>query len=234
MDSVQQLKTNLAQFAEQKKQLSKEIRDLANSNSVLRSQLTEEKNNNRELRQELDFMNTELQSQKVDLQIQSLVSSCKNQNRDILEQTITNNEACLAKMQQLENHLISSSNKNKQLMNTNQQEIANLQKQLQEKDIEMSTLRTANSTLKNQTVQLKEHIVSLENLISIKDDVFGQLTSAHNTISALEQTAKSKDHKISELQLLIETDAKKQLKLTQTVDSLTKLVNDKQNVSLLA
>lgn len=231
IDAIEQMKANLNKFADEKKQLSKEITNLTNSASVLKSQLTQEKNNNRELRQELDIVNTQLQSQKVDLHVQSVLAAYKNQNRELLEQTETNNENCLNQMKQLENHLLSKSRQNNEVMDTNQQEITDLQKEIQQKNSEISKLMTANSTLKNSGIQLREHVVSLENLISIKKDVFQQYQNSQEIISELEKSNNLKNQKIDELELLVDTDAKRTLKLSKNLDSLTETVQSKNEVS---
>ena len=232
LDQIQQMKQNTDTLLSEKKNMAKEIRDLTNTTMQLKSSLAEEKLNNRDLRQELDCVSFELQNHKNDMHLQSLLASHKNQNIKILEATTENNQNCLNQMQQLEAHLMSSSKQNAQLMSTHQQEIANLQKILKDKETEVSRLHTANISLKNQAVQLQEHIVSLENNLSIKKDTSEQIKSNNDMIQNLENNLKQKNQKINDLELLISNDAKKTLQFNQVFSSLSDLVVQKDQVSL--
>jgi hypothetical protein len=73
--------------------------------------------------------------------------------------------------------------------------------------------------------------VSLENLVTIKDDVFEQYKNSKETVTTLQAQNSLQFKKLSELELVLDTDAKKSLKLTQTVATLTEHLQEKNQVS---
>ena len=85
-------------------------------------------------------------------------------------------------------------------------------------------------TLKSQTVALQEHIVTLENLLNVKNDLTERLKIADEKIAIFEGNEKKSAKRISELETIIESDAKRSLELEQRIDSLKTLLSQKEQV----
>ena len=98
--------------------------------------------------------------------------------------------------------------------------------------MEIQRLLTSNLTLKTQGVALQEHIVTLENLVTIKGDLTDSLKNAEEKILALEAKDKRGTRKQSELELIIESDSRKVLELEQIIDSFKAYLKEKEQVRL--
>lgn len=109
--------------------------------------------------------------------------------------------------------------------------MANLLKQAQKKDQEIQTLIASNMTLKSQTIALQEHIVTLENLVNVKNDFKERLKNSEDKITVLNAKDQKSSKRISELETIIESDAKRALELEQRIDSLRFHSGQKDQVS---
>lgn len=162
--------------------------------------------------------------------MQAILQSFKNSCRELLDETANNSSQSVEKMQQIERGMVTGCQQNTNALTQHQEEFAKLAKLIQAKDSEIQNLTTSNMSLKNQTIALQEHIVTLENLVIIKNDYTEKLKNADEKMTVLVSKDKKQSKKIEELETIIESDAKKSLELEQRIESLRSILAEKDQV----
>lgn len=162
--------------------------------------------------------------------MQAILQSFKNSCRELLEETATNSSQSVEKMQQIERGMVTGCQQNTNALTQHQEEFAKLAKLIQAKDSEIQNLTTSIMSLKNQTIALQEHIVTLENLVVIKNDYTEKLKNADEKMTVLVSKDKKQSKKIEELETIIESDAKKSLELEQRIENLRSILAEKDQV----
>lgn len=152
-------------------------KDLELENCQLRSELITEKGYSANLQNDLENINLKLKVTQTSVELQGSIQDQRDTILKDLSKLRIHNESSVNQMESLEKELIM---KNRDLEETeiqNREGIARLMNKLQHAEVSLNSMRSENNCLKKDNIELKTHIITIEQLLCVKEDVYAQLQS---------------------------------------------------------
>jgi hypothetical protein len=182
-DKIRTLDDNVAKLGSQKKKLLEDNSRLTNTISELKVQLTQEKNNNADLQHELDVLCQQLKLTQGSV---DLLKGLQDQRESILKDLAKMkdyNSQLIGQMEQLEREVIEKSRDIEVQDRRNKDELLKAQRKNRELEDLANELKGKVNGYRKDNIELKNHIITLEQLLCVKEDVYGQLQSANERLA---------------------------------------------------
>jgi hypothetical protein len=183
-DKIKTLDDNVAKLGSQKKKLIEENGRLSSTISELKVQLTQEKHNNADLQHELDILSQQLKLTQGSVE---LLKGLQDQRESILKDLAKMkeyNSQLIGQMEQLEKEVIERSRDIEALDRRNKDELLKLQRKNRELEDFINELKGKVNGYRKDNIELKNHIITLEQLLCVKEDVYGQLQSTQERLTS--------------------------------------------------
>lgn len=183
-EKIKSLDDNLNKQVSQKKKLMEDNARLSNTVSELKVQLTQEKHNNADLQHELDVLSQQLKLTQGSV---DLLKGLQDQRDSILKDLAKMkdyNTQLIGQLENLEKEIIEKSRDSESLDRRNKDELLKLQRKNREQEDLINELKNKVNGYRKDNIELKNHITTLEQLLCVKEDVYGQLQTANERLTA--------------------------------------------------
>lgn len=183
-DKIKSLDENVSKLGQQKKKLMEENSRLSNTVAELKVQLTQEKNNNADLQHELDILSQQLKltQSSVDL-LKGLQDQRDTIHKDLAKMKEYNSQL-VGQLENLEKEIIEKSRDIEAMERRNKDEMLRLQRKNRELEEHVNELKNRVNSYRKDNIELKNHITTLEQLLCVKEDVYGQLQTTTERLTA--------------------------------------------------
>ena len=183
-DKIRNLDENLNRLGSQKKKLIEENGRLNNTISELKVQLTQEKTNNADLQHELDVLGQQLKLTQGSVELLKGIQDQRDSIlKDLTKMKETNNQL-VGQLDSLEREITEKSRDSEANERRNRDELLKAQRRSREQEELINELKGKNGNFRKDNLELKNHIITLEQLLCVKEDVYSQLQSANERLSA--------------------------------------------------
>lgn len=176
-DKIRTLDDSVSKLGQQKKKLLEENSRLSNTVAELKVQMTQEKNNNADLQHELDILSQQLRLTQSSV---DLLKGLQDQ-RDAIHKDLAKmkeyNAQLVGQLEGLEREIIEKSRDVEAMERRNKDDMLKLQRKNRELEEQVNELKNKVNVFRKDNIELKNHITTLEQLLCVKEDVYGQLQS---------------------------------------------------------
>lgn len=175
---LEELDSALAKAASEKGKLRDENSRLMNANSELKVQLTQEKSNNSHLKDELENLNNKLKVTNGSIEI---VKGIQEQRDHIAKEAAKLkqiNDHLIAQIENMERDIVTKTRDGELNERSNRDELLRSQRKATELEAHLNDLRASHARARKDNIELRNHILTLEQLLCVKEDVYSQLESA--------------------------------------------------------
>jgi len=171
--------------------LQKDKKDLTNTNNklngqiaTLNQQLAEERANNNNLANELDTLKSKFQIAQTSSELLGSMQSQRDGILNDLNKTRAANEAFQAQIEQMEADIIERSRDIEAMERKLKDDVNRANKRIRALEEDLNNFKNDNHGLKKETIELRNHIITLEQLLCVKEDVYAQLQDSNNRLAA--------------------------------------------------
>jgi chromosome segregation ATPase len=190
-DALNSLGNKIRNLEEGLERLQKDKRNLTATNNklngqiaTLNQQLAEERANNNDLTNELDSIKSKFTIAQT---TSELLGSMQNQRDGILNdlnKTRAANEAFQAQIEQMEADIIERSRDIEAMERKLKDDVNRANKRIRGLEEDLNNFKNDNHGLKKENIELRNHIITLEQLLCVKEDVYAQLQDSNNRLAA--------------------------------------------------
>lgn len=175
---VEDLDNALAKSANERAKLRDENSRLMNANSELKVQLTQEKSNNNHLKDELENLNNKLKITNGGIEVLKGIQEQREQIHKEVTKLKQTNENLIAQIENMERDIVSKTRDGELADRSNRDELLKSQRRLADLEGQLNEVRSSFAKSRKDNIELRNHILTLEQLLCVKEDVYSQLESA--------------------------------------------------------
>ena len=190
-DALNSLGNKIRNLEEGLERLQKDKKDLTNTNNklngqiaTLNQQLAEERANNNNLSNELDTLKSKFQIAQTSSELLGSMQSQRDGILNDLNKTRAANEAFQAQIEQMEADIIERSRDIEAMERKLKDDVNRANKRIRALEEDLNNFKNDNHGLKKETIELRNHIITLEQLLCVKEDVYAQLQDSNNRLAA--------------------------------------------------
>lgn len=227
---LEELDGQLAKTTFERTKLREENGRLQNANAELKVQLTQEKTNNEHLKDELENLGNKLKITQGSVDVLRGIQ----EQRDVIIREANKmkqaNELLITQIEAMERDIMTKTRDGELSERSNRDELLKSQRRVTELETHLNELRGASGKARKDNIELRNHIITLEQLLCVKEDVYAQLETAQARLEA-RQTDCDKLRSANEAQArVLEGLNDKIMELEKLVIYLKNASNDKEDV----
>lgn len=230
-NKIRNLEDGLDRLARDKKSLTKDNNKLNNMVATLNQQLAEERANNSDLINELDQLKNKFSIAQVATEVLSSLQDQRDGILNDLNKTRKANEDFQNQIEQMERDIIERSRDIEQLERKNKDELNKAHKRVRHLEGEMNRWKNDCHQYKKENIELRNHIITLEQLLCVKEDVYSQLQDANNRLSARTNDCDSLRGQLDANAKVNESQADKIYELEKCLIYMKNVTGEKEDVS---
>ena len=181
---VEELDHALAKAAHEKVQLREENNRLMLTNSELKVQLAQEKGNNNTLKDEMESLNVQVRLTNVSIDILKGIQEQRDQVHAEVTKLKQSNENLIAQIENMEREVVSKTKEGLLSDISNRDELLRHQRKVVEVESQLKETKAAFAKTRKDNSELRNHILTLEQLLCVKEDVYAQLESSQLRLEA--------------------------------------------------
>ena len=181
---VRHLDQALDQMSKEKKDLQKQNNNLNRKISELQQQIVEEQNNNRDLQNELEYLNQRLNVAQSSVEILQSIQEQRKAILKDLDKVRNQNQDFQAQIANMTKETIERSRDIEAMERKYKDDLLKANQRIRDLEATLNEFRNDNASLKKDAIELRNHIVSLEQLLCVKEDVHAQLEDANSRLDA--------------------------------------------------
>jgi DNA repair exonuclease SbcCD ATPase subunit len=175
---VEELDIAYAKMGGEKAKLREENSRLLNANSELKVQLTQEKANNNHLSDELDKLNNKLKLTNGAIDIVKGIQDQRDQIAKEVAKLKQTNDNLITQIENMEKEIVTKTRDGELNERSNRDELLKAQRKNTDLEAHLNDLRASHAKSRKDNIELRNHILTLEQLLCVKEDVYSQLESA--------------------------------------------------------
>ena len=175
---IEDLDNALAKSANERSKLRDENSRLMNANSELKVQLTQEKANNNHLKDELENLNNKLKITNGGIEILKGIQEQRDHIQKEVVKLKQTNDNLIAQIENMEREVVSKTRDGELADRSNRDELLKSQRRVASLEEQLNELRSSFAKSRKDNIELRNHILTLEQLLCVKEDVYSQLESA--------------------------------------------------------
>jgi hypothetical protein len=179
---ILELEEGLDKLGRDKKELTDQNNRLQNALAELKVQLVQEKGNNNELSRELELLSNKLKLTQTSVELLKNVQDSREAIIQDLNKIKHQNSALTLQIESYENEAIQKAKENEFAERHHRDDNLRLNRKLAEADSFINELKTQNSKLKKDNIEIRNHAITLEQLLCVKEDVYSQLESSNTRL----------------------------------------------------
>lgn len=181
-DKIRQLDVALTDIQNERTSLLNENRKLKTKLNGLNAQLGDERINNADLQNELDNLRKKLSVSESACELLKSIQAQRDAILNDLSKVRGANEQFEDQIENLERDIIERSRDIEAMERRNKDDLNKAQKRIRNLEEDMNDFKGQNIGLKKNQSELKNHITSLEQLLCVKEDVYGQLQDSNQSV----------------------------------------------------
>lgn len=228
---IEDLDTSLAKLGQEKSKLRDENSRLLNSNSELKVQLTQEKSNNNHLKDELENLNNKLKVTNGGIEILKGIQ----EQRDAIVKEVgklkQTNDNLIAQIENMERDIVHKTRDGELSERSNRDELLKSQRRVADLESHLNDIRASHAKTRKDNIELRNHILTLEQLLCVKEDVYSQLESAQTRLEGRQTDCDKLRSQTEANAKIVEDMNDKIMELEKLVIYLKNAVVDKDDVS---
>ena len=229
---LEELDNALAQLAKEKAGLRNENGRLLNANSELKVQLTQEKANNDHLKDELQNLNNKLKVTNGGIEIIKGIQDQREQIAREVAKMKQTNDNLIAQIENMERDIVTKTRDGELNERSNRDELLKAQRKITDLESHLNELRATHAKSRKDNIELRNHILTLEQLLCVKEDVYSQLESAQARLESRQVDADSLRSQCDANAKIVEDLNDKVMELEKLVIYLKNAVTDKDDYVL--
>jgi chromosome segregation ATPase len=230
---LEDLDASLGKTSLERNKLREENSRLHNANAELKVQLTQEKNNNGQLKDELDSLNNKLKVTQGSVEILKGIQ----EQRDAIVKEVNKlkhaNDALVSQITEIEREAANRSKEGELGDRSNRDELLKLQRRCADLESQLNETRGVNGKQRKENIELRNHIITLEQLLCVKEDVYAQLESANSRLEQRQNDCDKLRNQTDANSKVVEGLNDKVIELEKLVIYLKNAVADKEDVNLV-
>ena len=181
-ERVRELEGGVESLSGQRRSLQEDNNGLRSQIADLNSQLVQEKGNNMDLSNELDSLNKKLKVTQTSVELLQSMQDQRDAVLRDLEKVRNNNDNFAKQINALERDLLAKSRDFEAIERRNKDELFKSVARVQNLEAALNGFKTDNSKLKKENIELRNHIITLEQLLCVKEDVYAQLQASNERL----------------------------------------------------
>lgn len=175
---LEELDSALAKAASEKAKLRDENSRLMNSTAELKVQLTQEKSNNGHLKDELENLNNKLKVTNTGIEIVKGIQDQRDHIAREVAKLKQTNDHLIAQIENMEREIMTKTRDGELNERSNRDELLKSQRKVADLEAHLNDIRASHAKARKDNIELRNHILTLEQLLCVKEDVYSQLESA--------------------------------------------------------
>jgi len=230
-NKIRNLEDGLDRLARDKKSLTKENNKLNNNIATLNQQLAEERANNADLVNELDQLKKKFSIAQVATEVLSSLQDQRDGILNDLNKTRKANEDFQNQIEQMERDIIERSRDIEQMERKNKDDLNKAYKRIRALETDLNRWKNDCHQYKKENIELRNHIITLEQLLCVKEDVYSQLQDCNNRLAARTNDCDTLRGQLDANAKLNEAQADKIYELEKCLIYMKNVVGEKEDVS---
>jgi chromosome segregation ATPase len=183
-NKIRNLEEGLDRLQKDKRNLTSQNNKLNNQIATLNQQLAEERANNNDLTNELDNLRSKFQIAQTSSELLGSIQAQRDGILNDLNKTRAANEAFQNQIEQMEADIIERSRDIEAMERKLKDDVNRANKRIRSLEENLNQFKNDNHGLKKENIELRNHIITLEQLLCVKEDVYAQLQDANNRLAA--------------------------------------------------
>lgn len=229
-NKIRNLEDGLDRLARDKKALTKDNNKLNNTIAVLNQQLAEERANNADLGNELDQLKKKFSIAQVSTEVLSSLQGQRDGILNDLNKVRAANENFQNQIEQMERDIIERSRDIEAMERKNKDDLARANKRIRALEGDLNKFKNDNHSLKKENIELRNHIITLEQLLCVKEDVYSQLQDSNNRLAARTNDCDTLRTQVDGASKVIENNNDKIYELEKCLIYLKNVTGEKEDV----
>lgn len=230
---ILELEEGMDKLGRDKKELTDQNNRLQNALAELKVQLVQEKGNNNELSRELEFLSNKLKLTQTSVELLKNVQDSREAIIQDLNKIKHQNSALTLQIESYENEAIQRTKENEFAERHHRDENLRLNRKLAEADSFINELKTQNGKLKKDNIDIRNHAITLEQLLCVKEDVYSQLESSNSRLEERERDCDSLRGQVLAGAKVSEANGTKMYELEKLIIYLKNNIADNEEVGLI-
>lgn len=229
---LEELDQSLAKVSSDRNKLRDENSRLLNANSELKVQLTQEKTNNSHLKDELDSLNNKLKITQGSIEVLRGIQEQRDAITKEVSKLKQTNDHLISQIENMERDIVTKTRDGELSERSNRDELLKSQRRVADLETQLNEMRGISGKARKDNIELRNHIITLEQLLCVKEDVYAQLESAQSRLEARQVDADRLRAQNDANSKVVEQLNDKILELEKLVIYLKNGVADKEDVDL--
>lgn len=228
-----ELEESLDKVTKDRQNLRKENSHLTQSVNELKLQLSEEKWNNQSLREELESLNNKLKVGQTSLDVYQSVQQLKD---SVLGEVSKMEKLAQSRIREVQEYELQTQAQRRDLETAARiasEDAAKANRRVLDLEAQLNELRSVAAKSRRDNIELRNHIITLEQLLCVKEDVYSQLESVSARLEARQNDCDKLRSQLDASSKVLESSTEKILELEKLVVYLRNTVADKEDVKLL-
>ena len=181
-EKVRHLDNALDKAGREKKALVNENNKLNRQIADLNQQIADEKANCRDLQHELETLNQRLKVAQSSVEILQSIQEQRQAILKDLNRVRGQNEDFQAQIANMTKEIIERSRDIEAMERKYKDDLLKANQRIRDLEASLSEFRNDNAALKKDGIELRNHIITLEQLLCVKEDVYAQLQDANSRL----------------------------------------------------
>ena len=181
---LEELDSSLARLSNERNKLRDENSRLQNANSELKVQLTQEKTNNAHLKDELESLNNKLKITQGSIEVLKGIQEQRDAIAKDVNKLKQSNDHLIAQIEAMERDIVTKTRDGELSERSNRDELLKNQRRVADLEAQLNELRATSGKARKDNIELRNHIITLEQLLCVKEDVYAQLESSQARLEA--------------------------------------------------
>ena len=229
---IEDLDNALAKQAKDKAKLRDENSRLLNANSELKVQLTQEKANNNHLNDELEILHNKLNVTNGGIEITKAIQDQREHIAKEVAKLKQTNDNLIAQIENMEKEIVTKTRDGELNERSNRDELLKAQRKNTDLEAHLNDLRASHARSRKDNIELRNHILTLEQLLCVKEDVYSQLETAQARLESRQNDSDSLRSQCDANAKVVEDLNDKVMELEKLVIYLKNAVVDKDDYAL--
>lgn len=228
-DRVRELENIGNAITAERDALGESKRDSELMNAELRRELVNERENNKNLSHSLSDLKRKLLINETSVDILEGVQAQRDAILADLAKVRTQNEGFIFQIEEMERTVMSKQRQMENDRSEKDKELAHLKLQIRDLGDQLNASRSDCNGVKKENVELKNHIITLEQLLCVKEDVYAQLQGCNTRLGVRNDDCDKLRGQIEVATKVSESQEDKIFELEKCLIYLKNVVQDKDD-----